>query len=423
MKWLGWLGNLASSIFMGHYADTNHSFPIESLLVELGRTSTTARQDDKCKIDRPNLRLLHPLFYISIGPLPLVKSRGQESRSRNRLFRAFSSLAMRGAVRDVRGLRRSIALPWTRKFTEEHVEQEGQEEQEGIKGPIPSNLIHNNTTTTTTTTTTTIMSLSTCCVKGFTWDGTPEGREEKIATSFDTYVSGTSTKTAVLIVHDIYGWKATNARLLADHYAREAGVTAYLPDFFQGGVVVRESRPDLNNLEFLQQVILPFLGSHGRDVREPDVFAVARALKRDLGYEKVAVVGFCYGGWAAFRLGAAPANQPEDKDAATKGAIAGPLVDAVAVAHPSLLTTKDIDELVVPTLVLAPAVDALFSPALKQHTFDTLQKNGVPLDYIHFPVVEHGALVRGDVNIPGERAALVRAKHITVSFLKLNLSE
>ena len=267
------------------------------------------------------------------------------------------------------------------------------------------------------------MSLSTCCVKGFTWDGTPEGREEKIAASFDTYVSGTSTKAAVLIVHDVFGWKTPNARLLADHYAREAGVTAYLPDFFHGDEVRPESRPDLSPQEFLMQVVMPFIGIHSRAAREPDVFAVARALKRDLGYEKVAVVGFCYGGWAAFRLGAAPANQPEDKDAAAKGAITGPLVDAVAVAHPSLLTTKDIDELAVPTLVLAPANDVLYVPELKQHTFEALPKNGVPLDYIHFPGIEHGALVRGDITVPGERAALVRAKHVTVSFLKLNLSE
>lgn len=266
------------------------------------------------------------------------------------------------------------------------------------------------------------MSLGTCCVKGFAWDGTPEGRVDKIASNFDTYVSGTSTKAAVLIVHDIFGWTNTNQRLLADHYAREAGVTAYLPDFFQGGVVKRESRPDLNSQEFLQQVIFPFLGNHGRDAREPDVFAVARALKRDLGYEKVAVVGFCYGGWAAFRLGAAAANQPEDPDAATKGAIAGPLVDAVAVAHPSLLTTKDIDELAVPTLVLAPAIDPLFGEDLKQHTFSALQKNDIALDYLHFPGIQHGGLVRGDVNTLGERAALVRAKHATVSFLQLNLS-
>lgn len=35
---------------------------------------------------------------------------------------------------------------------------------------------------------------------------------------------------AVLIVHDLFGWNLPNARLLADHYAKEADATVYLPD-------------------------------------------------------------------------------------------------------------------------------------------------------------------------------------------------
>lgn len=35
---------------------------------------------------------------------------------------------------------------------------------------------------------------------------------------------------AILIVHDIFGWTLPNARLLADHYAKEADATVYLPD-------------------------------------------------------------------------------------------------------------------------------------------------------------------------------------------------
>ena len=35
---------------------------------------------------------------------------------------------------------------------------------------------------------------------------------------------------AILLVHDIFGWTFTNARLLADHFAKEADATVYLPD-------------------------------------------------------------------------------------------------------------------------------------------------------------------------------------------------
>lgn len=61
---------------------------------------------------------------------------------------------------------------------------------------------------------------SDCCFKSFTWDGTPSGREDKLA-GLPTYITGTNTDAAVLYVHDALGWKHNNARLLADHFAKE----------------------------------------------------------------------------------------------------------------------------------------------------------------------------------------------------------
>lgn len=59
-----------------------------------------------------------------------------------------------------------------------------------------------------------------CCLTSFQWDGTPSGREERLAGS-PTYVTGDNPKAAVLYVHDALGWQFVNARLLADHYAKE----------------------------------------------------------------------------------------------------------------------------------------------------------------------------------------------------------
>ena len=71
--------------------------------------------------------------------------------------------------------------------------------------------------------------MSECCTTGFRWEGKPVGKESKLANQ-DAYVTGSNTDAAVLFVHDLYGWTLTNARLLADHYAKEANVTVYLPD-------------------------------------------------------------------------------------------------------------------------------------------------------------------------------------------------
>ena len=46
----------------------------------------------------------------------------------------------------------------------------------------------------------------------------------------DCYVTGLSSKIAILLLHDLYGWTFTNTRLLADHYAEEVGATVYIPD-------------------------------------------------------------------------------------------------------------------------------------------------------------------------------------------------
>jgi dienelactone hydrolase len=178
------------------------------------------------------------------------------------------------------------------------------------------------------------MSVSSCCLKGFEWEDTAAGRVDKLAKS-DTYIAGDNPDSAVLFVHDLLGWSFPNVRLLADHYARDANVTVYVPDFFGGDVI--EWEPVLRGN--WQQVDVPaFMKKNSRDIREPEIFQCARALRAK--YKKVRAVGFCYGGWAVFRLGTKE-HQP-------------PLVDCITAGHPSLLTKEDIDQVAVPVATFGP---------------------------------------------------------------------
>lgn len=242
-----------------------------------------------------------------------------------------------------------------------------------------------------------------CCLSSFKWDGTPTGTETTLPDLPNSvYVTGTDSSAAVLLIHDLFGWTFPNLRLLADHFASEIGATVYLPDFFGGEVLSR----DAIIAERWHELDLPgFMSRSGRDAREGEILAFARALRKKHG--KVGAVGYCYGGWAVHRLGA-----KEFVDAETgKG-----LVDCVTSGHPSLLTKKDIDEVAVPVQVQAAEFDMQFTAEMKSHEFLTLQKNGVPFDYQHFPGVVHGALVRGDESQKGEREAMVRAKNATVAW-------
>lgn len=46
-----------------------------------------------------------------------------------------------------------------------------------------------------------------------------------------------------------------------------------------------------------------FIGRNSKQIRWPEIESCARALKREHGFEKVGAMGFCFGGWAVFRLG------------------------------------------------------------------------------------------------------------------------
>ncbi len=77
------------------------------------------------------------------------------------------------------------------------------------------------------------------CLSGTIKPGTPTGTVTSIY-GRPTYVTkpelkdGEKAKGVVVIVPDIFGWEISNARLLADAYAREGGWVVLLPDFMDG---------------------------------------------------------------------------------------------------------------------------------------------------------------------------------------------
>ncbi|EJT68613.1 hypothetical protein GGTG_13814 [Gaeumannomyces tritici R3-111a-1] len=239
--------------------------------------------------------------------------------------------------------------------------------------------------------------ISSCCLTGFEWDGTPTGRTEKLGGS-DVYVAGANAEAGVLLVHDLFGWTFGNLSLLADQVAREADVTVYIPDLFGGEALP----PDLAAAGRFRDLDLPgFMARNGRASREPELFACARAIRAERGHSRVGMFRapfFLTCGARGRRdiAGLASASGAEEHRAA-------PLVDCISIGHPSLATERDFDEVAVPVQILAhPERDPAFTPELKLHAFRAMIKKGGPDE-------------------PGEREAMVAGKDAVVAWLVAHL--
>ncbi|KAL8787529.1 MAG: hypothetical protein Q9213_002187 [Squamulea squamosa] len=234
--------------------------------------------------------------------------------------------------------------------------------------------------------------MSNCCISGFSWNGTPSGRETKIS-DFNVYTAGENKDVAILFLHDIFGWTFRNNRLLADHFAKEVNATVLLPDFYNGEVVLEETIFDPE--KFKNFDLNAWKERNGKENRAAGVHRFAKMLKVELGFKKVGAIGYCWGGWAAFQLGAKG-----------KG-----LIDAISVAHPSFLTKEEIDNVAVPVQILAPEIDPQLTPELKEYVNKVIPTLGIEYDYQYFPGLVHGFACRADENSDKEKRGLERAKN------------
>ncbi|PYI00058.1 putative endo-1,3-1,4-beta-D-glucanase [Aspergillus ellipticus CBS 707.79] len=227
-----------------------------------------------------------------------------------------------------------------------------------------------------------------CCLKGFRWEGQPRGHETTLAET-DCYVTGTNPDVAILVIHDLFGWKFPNIRILADHLAEEVDATVFVPDFF-GGVS-------------LPPTILDDSARHP-DIDLPSFFSCAKALHSTHNFRSLGALGFCYGGWAVFRLGAKDVN----------------LVDCISTAHPTFLEKRDIENVGVSVQILAPEFDPYFTEELKGFSRRVIPGLGLGegvFEYREYVGMEHGFAVRGNPGKEREREELVRAKEVVVRWM------
>ncbi|KAK4379910.1 hypothetical protein RND71_001772 [Anisodus tanguticus] len=166
------------------------------------------------------------------------------------------------------------------------------------------------------------------------------------------------------------GWK------LADKVAA-VGYLVMVPDFFYGEPLDRE-KPDIQT----------WLKDHGTDKGCEDAKAVVESMKNK-GVSAIGAAGFCWGGMTVSKLA---------KYESTIG--------AAVILHPGPITVDEINEVKVPTAILAAEHDHIFPLDQAKLLGDALSAKSEIESFVKiFPGVEHGWTVR--YNVEDESATKV----------------
>ncbi|CAM1509553.1 Fc.00g032920.m01.CDS01 [Cosmosporella sp. VM-42] len=158
----------------------------------------------------------------------------------------------------------------------------------------------------------------------------------------------------------------------------------------------------LNSSDFWGKLDLTsFFQRNSKEIRSPEIINSANILRSK--HERTGAIGFCFGGWGVFQLGA-KANHG--------------LVDCISTAHPTNLTKEEIEGVFVPVQICAPEFDPMFSEEMKAFCNEVIPTLGVPYDYQYFPNLSHGFAVRGDSRKLAEREGMERAKNAVVLWFR-----
>lgn len=133
---------------------------------------------------------------------------------------------------------------------------------------------------------------------------------------------------------------------------------------------------------------MSWLKTHPTEILDPILDAVIKGLKTDHGITRIGSVGYCFGGKYVIRFLAS-----------------GKGVDAGFVAHPSFVTTEEVELITGPLSIAAPEVDQIFPAELRRKVEDVLQIKKLPYQVTLYGGVEHGFAVRTDLTIKEKKFA------------------
>ncbi|KAI8814157.1 dienelactone hydrolase [Cladochytrium replicatum] len=233
-----------------------------------------------------------------------------------------------------------------------------------------------------------------CCVSGYLETGTPKGTEITVA-GFPTYIARAGsepTKHVILFLTDVFGYRFNNARLVADMYAGN-GFDEKSTSF--AGSVTKAFR-----IAGSVPGAVLFMAAHGKATVIPKIDAIIKELRSEkFGVEKIASVGFCWGG-------------PYSAMAA-----AGK-VEAAMIAHPAPMSPDVFKAISVPTIWNLAEGDYTFPKASEDAARKALTERNMQFEMTVYKDVQHGFLIRGDPNSKVSADSKKDAHAKTLAFFK-----
>ncbi|KIM31770.1 hypothetical protein M408DRAFT_327205 [Serendipita vermifera MAFF 305830] len=245
------------------------------------------------------------------------------------------------------------------------------------------------------------------CTKGSKLSGTPKGRmmettplRSYFVSASGNYDTPTYTSKALVIAPDIFGLDLDNPKLMADIFAEKCGIDVWVPDTFKGNPPMKaedlepymaehsgQQIPFLSKLRaklYLMKSI-PSIMTFRPSVSDPWLVEFITNLRKEYGYERIALNGYCWGGGYAVRLATMPG-----------------VIDLALPAHPSAMYGDAMPKVVVPITYFIAEVDDTWESKMAASVQERLKtKPDAPrLQIITYPGTVHGFGCRPNLSIP-----------------------
>ncbi|KAI1332898.1 Alpha/Beta hydrolase protein [Xylariaceae sp. FL0255] len=242
------------------------------------------------------------------------------------------------------------------------------------------------------------------------------------------------------------GIKSTNNQLQADKFASEGFVTV-MPDLFDGDPAPNaKTEPETASTTFIETLKLKvgetaktflvdmWLARHTEEKVMPILDKVVHACEGEFADAVgngggIYAVGYCFGGRYVLLLasertesqtGWTGAQKPADEEAgeAQGPKRKGPSIKAGALAHATLVSPSDFENLKVPVSLVCVENDPVFPDEVRMFGEDILSKNGVEHEVQVYPGVPHGFAVVGEYESTTVKEAQITAHEQLLKWLK-----